>query len=375
MTRGSGLIASRLVLERHGSDGAARVGYFQMMGTQAGAAVPPTTGEPERIGFLLVPGFTLMAFTSAIEPLRLANLLTGRECYRCVLLSRDGGQEVSSGGVPVAVQHAIDDAPSLRAIVVCGGLGSHWYTDRKVLSWLRRLAAGGATLGSICTGSHILARAGLLEGYRCTIHWENLAGFVEAFPQVNATGELFTIDRKRFTCAGGTVAVDLMLHRIAQRHGDALAVEIAEQLLHDRIRPGAARQHAAIQPDPRINRDEVVRALAIMEETLEAPRPIGEIAARTGTSRRKLERLFLQSFACPPARYYMRMRLRRARHLLAQTEMSITEIALACGFVSATHFSKAYRAILGASPRQDRYAQQRSRAGPIGRDSSKGDHE
>jgi transcriptional regulator GlxA family with amidase domain len=334
----------------------------KLIPTRATAAA---TEPPEAIGFLLLPGFTLITFSSAIEPLRLANYIAGRELYRWALLSADGAPVRSSGGIPVAVDHAIDDAPRLTTLIVCGGLGSEVYEDRHVFAWLRRAAASGATVGSLCIASHVLARAGLLEGYRCTIHWENLAGFAETFPDVNATGELFTIDRKRFTCAGGTVALDLVLHLIAHAHGEALAIGIAEQLLHDKIRAGSARQHLAIRPDPRIDRDEVATAIALMREHLEQPLEIAAIAARVGYSRRNLERLFRQSVECAPARYYMQLRLQRARQLLAQTRMSVTGVSVACGFQSAAHFSKAYRASFGAAPRDDQAARQRRRP-PLG---------
>jgi len=229
-------------------------------------------------------------------------------------------------------------------------------------AWLRRAAAAGATIGSLCIASHVLARAGLLEGYRCTIHWENLAGFTESFPDVDATGELFTIDRKRFTCAGGTVALDLMLHRIAGTHGEALAVGVAEQLLHDKIRTGSARQHLAIRPDPRIDREEVAGAITLMQDNLEQPLEIADIAARIGYSRRSLERLFRLSLDCAPAHYYLRLRLQRAQQLLAQTRMSVTDVSLACGFVSATHFSKSYRAAFGTAPRDAQAVLRRRRA-------------
>ena len=158
---------------------------------------------PETVGFLLVPQFSMIAFAAAIEPLRLANHVSGKTLYRWVLLSRDGGSERASNGIPVAVDHAVGKAPALPIVVVCSGIDGHWYEDRTVFAWLRRRAAQGATLGSVCTASHILARAGLLDGYRCTVHWENLAGFSETFPNLEATGELFTVDRNRFTCAGG----------------------------------------------------------------------------------------------------------------------------------------------------------------------------
>ncbi|WP_247872588.1 GlxA family transcriptional regulator [Azospirillum sp. TSO35-2] len=308
----------------------------------------------ETIGFLLVPDFSMIAFTASVEPLRLANHISGRTLYQWVLLSPDGGGVRASNGVAVLCDHGIDDAPPLPAVVLCSGVGGHWYDDKAVLSWLRRVAARGTHLGAVCTGSHILARAGLLDGYRCTIHWENLAGIAESFPEVEATGELFTIDRNRFTCAGGTSATDMMLHRIAAAHGEPLAIDIAEQLLHDRIRPGTARQHEAIQPNPGLECKELHDIIRLMQDNIEEPLDLATLSAMLGQSRRNVERLFRKYLDCSPARHYLGLRLKRARQLLSQTTMPVIEVAISCGFVSATHFSKCYRDHFGVPPRNDR---------------------
>ncbi|WP_207460728.1 GlxA family transcriptional regulator [Azospirillum sp. SYSU D00513] len=323
----------------------------------------PVTSGTETIGFLLVPKFSMIAFTAAIEPLRLANHLSGKELYRWVLISPLGVSEQASNGIKVAVDHGLADAPALSTILVCSGIDGHWYDDKPVLSWLRRRATQGTAFGSVCTASHILARAGLLNGYRCTIHWENMAGFSESFPDIEATGELFTIDRNRFTCAGGTAATDMMLHRIATAHGEQLALDIAEQMLHDKIRPGAVRQHAAVQHMPGFEREELHAAILMMQENIEEPLDLLTLSSRLGQSRRNVERLFRKFMNCSPARYYLGLRLKRARQLLFQTRMSITEVTVCCGFVSATHFSKCYRDYFGVPPRVD---QTRHRTQPIG---------
>lgn len=312
-----------------------------------------TVSTPETVGFLLIPRFSMIAFTAALEPLRLANHISGRELYRWVLLSPDGAPGEASCGLRIAVDHGIDAAPHIPAIVLCSGIDGHWYEDRAVLSWLRRRAAQGVEFGSLCTASHILARAGLLNGYRCTIHWENLAGFSETYPEIEATDELFTVDRNRFTCAGGTAAMDMMLHRIARTHGDKLAVSIAEQLLHEKIRQGSVRQREAIQPDPAIEREELAAAVKLMLENIEEPLDLLTLSSRLGQSRRNVERLFRKFMNCSPARYYLGLRLQRARQLLCQTRMSVMEVAISCGFVSATHFSKCYRDYFGVAPRND----------------------
>jgi transcriptional regulator GlxA family with amidase domain len=310
----------------------------------------PVRPAPETIGFLLIPQFSMIAFAAAVEPLRLANHVSGRELYRWMLISRDGGSETASNGIAVPVDHPLADAPLLPTVIVCSGIDGHWYQDRKVLAWLRRAAARGATLGSLCTGGHILARAGLLDGYRCTVHWENMAGFTESFPNVEATGELFTLDRNRFTCAGGAAATDLMLHRIAAAHGEQLAAQVGEQMLHEKIRPGAMRQHAVAQT-PGAERRELHAAVQLMMENIETPVDLPALASRIGQSRRNLERLFRKYMDCSPARFYLGLRLSRGRQLLDQTAMPMLEVALACGFLSAAHFSKRYRSYFGQAPR------------------------
>lgn len=324
-----------------------------------GKALASIADNPETFGFLLIPQFSMIAFAAAIEPLRLANHVSGKALYRWVLLSRDGGSERASNAIEVAADHAIAEAPALPTIIVCSGIDGHWYEDRVVFAWLRRMAARGATLGSVCTASHILARAGLLDGYRCTVHWENLAGFSETFPNLEATGELFTVDRNRFTCAGGIAATDMMLDRIAATHGDQLAAQIGEQMLHDRIRPGAMRQHAAPQPPLAVEREELQAAVRMMQENIETPVDLLTLAHRLGQSRRNVERLFRKYLNGSPARYYLGLRLTRARQLLNQTHLSVLEVALCCGFTSATHFSQRYRDHFGVPPRSDQISHRR----------------
>jgi transcriptional regulator GlxA family with amidase domain len=304
----------------------------------------------------------MIAFAAAVEPLRLANHESGRALYRWVLISPDSKSVTASNGIAVPSDCGLADAPKLSALVLCSGIDGHWYTNRAVFAWLRRQAKQGVAIGAVCTGSHVLARAGLLGGYRCTVHWENLASFAESFPDVEATGELFTVDRHRFTCAGGTAAADMMLHRIAAAHGDGLAARIGEQMLHDTIRPGGLRQHVVLQP-PRVSeRQELHAAVELMRENIEKPRDLGQLATELGQSRRNIERLFRKHMNCSPARYYLGLRLARARQLLSQTRMAVVEVALSCGFVSAAHFSKRYRSHFGVAPRADQASERAGKA-------------
>ncbi len=310
--------------------------------------------ETRTFGFLLLPRFSLLAFTSAVEPMRSANRLAGQRLYDWRLISRNGGPVASSGGIEVMTQAAIADVDRIPDLFVVAGLDAQTFDDRAILSWLRRLERVGCRLGALTTGSYILARAGLLDGYRCTIHWENLAGFREDFPGIDATTEVYEIDRNRMTCSGGTAAMDLMLGLIAADHGRALATAVADQFIHERIRAPSEPQRMGLRNRLDITQPKLLAAIELMEDNLEEPLSRRVLAAHTGVSTRQLERLFRKYLRRTPTRYYLELRLDRARGLLTQTAMSVLDVALACGFVSASHFSKCYREFFGKTPREER---------------------
>jgi AraC family transcriptional regulator, glycine betaine-responsive activator len=314
----------------------------------------------ETILFLLIPNFSMMAFTSAIEPLRIANRLSGKKLYHWRLISRDGAPVPASNGIAIQVEAATAACEPAAAggplpvVVLCGGLGSEHFQDKEVFGWLRRWDRRGAQVGALCTGAHPLARAGLLDGYRCTIHWENLPGFVEAFPEIQVTSDLYEIDRNRFTCSGGTAALDLMLNRIALAHGDELATKVSEQCIVDRIRGPHDRQRMPLRVRLGVHHPKLIRAVEIMEANIEEPLGQEMLARHIGLSRRQLERLFRRHLSRTPAQYYLETRLERARHLLHQTDMPIMSVACATGFVSASHFTTCYRQMFGKTPRAER---------------------
>lgn len=209
-------------------------------------------------------------------------------------------------------------------------------------------------LGAICTGGHILAESGLLDGYRCTIHWENLAAFSENFPDIEVSAQLFEVDRNRFTCAGGTASADMMLHLVAQQHGQGLANEVAEQIMHERIRSHDERQQMSVANRIGARHSKLAGIISTMQQNLEEPLTRTALAKEADLSTRQLERLFRRYLNRSPARYYLELRLQRARQLLLQTNMSVMNVALACGFVSASHFTKCYRAYFGRTPYRER---------------------
>ena len=309
---------------------------------------------PELYGFFLIPGFSMLSFTSALDPLRAANRLSGKELYDWRVISSDGGQVCSSAGIEVVAQASVAEVERLANVIIIGGIDTHLYEDRAVFGWLRRLARQGCRIGALSTGSYLLARSGLLDGYRCTVHWENLAGFQEAFPDLEVSAELFEIDRTRFTCSGGTASLDLMLSLIVLEHGRELAIQVAEQFFHERIRDSHDQQRMALRSRLGISHPKLLKVIGMMEENLEEPWPRSELARRAELSTRQLERLFRKYLGRTPTRYYLELRLYRARALLNQTAMSVLDVALACGFVSASHFSKCYREFFHRTPREER---------------------
>ena len=296
----------------------------------------------------------MIAFTAAVEPMRVANRLSGKQLFSWHLFTLDGKPVASSNGIELHPEGSIESASRFRTIIICGGLDIHLVAAKGLVSWLRRMDRQGADIGSICTGSHILAKAGLLDGYRCTIHWENLASFCEEFPDLDVTTELFEIDRTRFTCSGGTAAIDMMLNVISRQHGHELAAKVADQFMHERIRDHHDHQRMSLPARLGVRHPKLLAVIGKMEEHLEEPLGRSELAKSANLSTRQLERLFRKYLNRSPARYYLELRLNKARLLLLQTNMSVIDVALACGFVSASHFSKCYRDFFGRTPRNER---------------------
>lgn len=313
------------------------------------------------IVFFLVPDFTMIAFATALEPLRSANRMLGHEGYRWRLASIDGQPVRASNGVECAVDTSLEaerrklngpERPSL--VIVCSGLNIESYQQRSVFAFLREAHNRGIAIGGLCTGAYVLAQAGLLSGRRCAIHWENLPGFTEAFPKVNVYADLFEVDGDIYTCAGGTAALDMMLKLIGDDFGDNIVNHVCEQVLTDRVRSPNDRQRLPLRARLGVQNSKVLTIIELMEANLAEPLSLVEIADHVGLSRRQIERLFSQEMGRSPARYYLEIRLDRARHLLMQSSLPVVEVAVACGFVSASHFSKCYRELYARSPQQER---------------------
>lgn len=314
-----------------------------------------TDTKPEHFGFFLVPNYSMIAFSSAIEPLRMANRDAERELYRWSIYTIDGLPEKASNGLEVTPDDSIDNAGEISILFVCGGTDIADAWSKPLQQSLRRIAKrNGIRLGGLCTGSYLLARAGLLDGYRCTVHWENIASLREEFPKVHVSDDLFIFDRDRISCAGGQSSMDMMLKLINDRHGNKLVTRISEQFMCERIRSSDDRQRIPLHMALGSNQPKLTEAVTLMEANIEEPISLDELSNYVGISRRQLERLFQKHLNCVPTRYYLKLRLNRARLLLLQTSKSIVDIALACGFISAPHFSKCYRDLFGIPPRDER---------------------
>jgi len=316
-----------------------------------------------RYVFLTLPNYSLIAVANAFEPLRMANSLSGQHAYDWAIASLDGEPVKSSNGLTLSPTVALDQLGRADIVFVCGGIQIREAVSPALLAELRRLAERRTPLGSLCTGGYALARAGLLDHYRATIHWENLSALREEFPRVRISDQLFTIDRDRFTCSGGIAPMDLMLNLIRTKLGPRISQLVSEQFIVERIRSDQDRQYVPLRAQVGASHRSLIKVAQLMEQNIETPLSLDEIAGSTGLSRRQIERLFKRHLNCVPKRYYLEMRLRRARELLLQTAMPIMDITTACGFQSPPHFSKCYRHQFGHPPSLER---QRALGGQVG---------
>ncbi len=307
-----------------------------------------------KYAFLTLPNYSLIAVANAVEPLRMANRLVGREAYEWCIVSLDGQAVASSSGLALSPTLALPKLGAVDILFVCGGINVREAVSPALIAQLRRLAERRMPLGGLCTGGYALARAGLLDNLKATIHWENLSALREEFPRVRISDQLFTIDRDRFTCSGGTAPLDLMLHLIQSKLGSKISRLVSEQFIVERVRSDADRQYVPLRAQIGLSNRSLIRVAQLMEEHIERPMSLDKIAKSTGLSRRQIERLFRRDLNCVPKRYYLEMRLRRARELLLQTAMPIMDITAACGFQSPPHFSKCYRSQFGYPPSAER---------------------
>lgn len=314
---------------------------------------------PRRVGFVMLPGFSLLAQACAIEPLIVANTLSGRRLYAATTFGIDGRAVKSVAELSFSPESvAGSDARHLDMLFVCApapdGSGAVDESSETLIHWLHRLASRGVTLGGIAGGTHWLARAGVMDGYRVSIPYASGDAFARTFPKIHVSHQLFEIDRDRLSCGGGTAAMDMLMTLIGQQQGATLAQRISEHFVCERIRMADEPQQTSLRSRLGHAPQNLVDAVALMEANIEEPLTTHELSAHLGISRRQLERLFKKHLQAVPSRYYLNLRLQRARKLLRESDQAVGEIALAHGFSSGAHFSTAYRHHFGISPRDER---------------------
>lgn len=305
--------------------------------------------------FALVEDFTHMPLACAVDPLRIANMVSGEDLYRWSYASEDGEMAQASDGSRIEVHFNFKDIPACDRLFVVSGIHMQRKQTSRLRTALRRMdRTGPAQIGALCSGAWVLAKIGFLDGRRAAIHWEYHDSFMEEFPDVALVRNVFVADGKYVTASGGTATADLMLHLIEQDHGTDLAQAVADQMVYTAARAATAAQKVSLQSRQGMRNAHLTKAIAIMQDHLDAPMLHSEMAGQIGISTRQLERLFGKYLNTSPKKYYMELRLERARHLLVQTEMSVMDIAVACGFESAGHFSRVYRASFGVTPMMQR---------------------
>jgi transcriptional regulator GlxA family with amidase domain len=313
--------------------------------------------KPRRFVFVLLENFTLLSFASALDCLRLANRHTPDPLYTWTLIGEGGDMVTCSTDTTFKLDDDLIDLHRDDTVILCGGLDIQSATTKKVLAWLRREARKGIRIGGLCTAAHVMAKAGLLDGKRATIHWENQDSFAEEFPEVELSKSVFAIDGNRMTTAGGTSSIDMFLQVIADDHGEELANWVADQQIYSSIRTDQDTQRLSVPTRIGVRHPKLSQVIQMMEQNIEEPISPSILAKDVGMSTRQLERLFRRYLNRSPKRYYMELRLQKARNLLMQTDMSVINVALACGFASPSHISKCYRSHYDTTPYRERGSQ------------------
>ncbi len=312
--------------------------------------------QPTTVGFLLIPGFALMSYAAAVEPLRAANQLSGRALYRWWHAAPRRGPVAASNGVAIIPDFTVRDAAAADLVFACAGGNPATFDDRATFGWLRRLARQGVVIGGISGGPFVLARAGLLDGRRATLHWEHAAAFHEAFPDVDVVPSLFVLDGPRITCSGGVSALDMMVALIARDHGRDLAAAVGEWFLLTHVREGMGPQRMDLRDRLGVIEEGLLAVLSAMEANLETPRSRAALARIAGVSLRQLERQFREQLGRGIHAHYLALRLERARQLLRETSLPVLDVAVATGFASASQFARAFTRAYGTPPSRYRRA-------------------
>jgi transcriptional regulator GlxA family with amidase domain len=288
-----------------------------------------------------------------VDSMRGANRLSARELYRWEYFAPDDEAVTASCGITVPTR-PLSTAKDLKTLIIVAPNTAQQFEHAGTIKILQSLDRQGVNLGSASSGSFILARAGLLNDCRCTIHWENIPVFKELYPQVEVAFTLYEIDKRRMTCSGGTAALDMMLKLIENDYGRKLVQQISQQFQHDRIRTEIDSQQMADRIDLAMSAPKLIDVINLMENNIEVPLSLPTIAKKCRLSLRQIERLFHKYRDLTPSQYYLSLRLMHAKQLLLNTNRSVIDISIATGFETQSYFTACYRKHFGSSPRNHR---------------------
>jgi transcriptional regulator GlxA family with amidase domain len=309
---------------------------------------------PRRLGFVLIPGFSLLTLSSAMDAFRLANERSQVPIFSYKTVSIRGKSVASNDGITITVDADISNCEELDIIFIISSLNVVEFHDRDLVQWLRSNARSGVMIAPLGSATVLAARAGILDGYRCSTHWQLYDQFLERFPKVDLTRDLYCIDRRRLTCAGGLSALDLGLTIVSQMVEGDVASEVAEIAVLTRIRSPADSQRMAVPWRYGVHDKRIEHSIILMERNIENPLPLQEIATSVGLSVRQLERLFRKSMQRSPLSIYRQIRLKHSRELLIHSAERITTIAVRCGFADSAHFGRQFKAHFGETPAEVR---------------------
>ena len=304
--------------------------------------------------FAVVPRFNITTLITMIEVMRVANYLLPAPAFSWDIVSFDGPRVCASNGMAMDGTKTAEDIGEADYIFVLASWGAEHYENRELTSWIRKRHRQGDCVCSVELGCYLLARAGLLGNKTTTTHWSWLKGFEETFSEIEVVEQLYTIDDRVMTCAGGLAGVDLVLHLMAESHGSVFAGEIADQMMHHPIRTGPTAQRHSKGQRTEIMVPVVRDAITLIEGNIEDPLTVPQIAANLRVSQRQLERQFKRHVGCTVVQFGLVLRLQNARVLLISTDLSVREIATASGFNSLSHFTYSFGKFFGRRPSEYR---------------------
>lgn len=306
--------------------------------------------ESCEVAVLVVPKYSQLTLAAVVEPMRMANTVANRSLYRWQLCSDGLTSVTSSSGFSLAVDNDIAGIKTCDVLFVLASYDVLHFVSPSMMKCLRKVARSGAIVGGFDAAPYLLAAAGLLNGYRATTHWDDLEDFRDRYPRVNVVSERYVIDRRRITTSGSLPSFDLVLDFIRRRNGLMLAMNVSGNFLYDQARPGSESQYMIAASLTNARHPKISKVIKLMEQTLRTPLSVEQLASSVGLSERSLLRRFRATLDAAPQQYYRALRLDAGRRLLDNTDLSVTEVAIACGFDSRSSFTRAFKQTFGTTP-------------------------